>query len=112
MGLTNWWAWSPRSVPVSAVTSPLRVATRQMVRSSATRLEVGATRPPGDQLHAAPHPVYDAVAQAVGIPHGPPEERPLPTSRSDLTSPAPRLKERYWSREGRRCAGPPGPRQA
>src|SRR3954447_22461631 len=33
-------------------------------------------------------PVYDGRAQAVGIPHGPPEERPLPTSRSVLTRPA------------------------
>src|SRR3954471_18156602 len=33
-------------------------------------------------------PVYDALAQAVGIPHGPPIERPLPTSRSVLTRPA------------------------
>ena len=37
-------------------------------------------------------PVYDDHAQAVGIPHGPPEERPLPTSRSVLTRPALRLK--------------------
>src|SRR3954468_4995960 len=41
-----------------------------------------------ETLHVGMPPVYDGHAQAVGIPHGPPEERPLPTSRSVLTRPA------------------------
>src|SRR5262249_25566779 len=115
MGLMNWWAWSEASVPVSPVTScfvsvnaPTRTLSTEVYGPARKRDESAICR---RRLHRAPARVYDAIAQAVGIPHGPPEERPLPTSRSDLTSPAPRLKERLLEQGGPAILQPalPGP---